>query len=431
MPDFLLYIIEIGVSIFLFYTIFWLFLKSETYFTVNRYYISLTLLASLLVPLVNVTLVQQSTDISYYNLISTVVITADGIEHAVKNHLSSSQILFYTYLFGVFVFLIRFIYQITNLFIVVWKSEVKNHGTLKYVLTEKHYAPFSFFNYIFISKKLESESFKKILIHESIHAKQWHSIDIIILEMLAILQWFNPFIWFYKNSMQEVHEYLADRGVLKKGYDPKEYQQLIYNQVFGINGVRLANSLNYSLTKRRFLMMTKIKSPKSAILRVFLLVPVISLVVLAFSCSNSELKEPNILQVEDSKEKVDTTKVYEQVDEMPAFPGGTAAIIKFISNEVRYPEAAKELGVQGKVFISFVVGINGSVESVEVVRGITDDYIENKIKNAEGISEFDAAKLIEQEAVRVISALPDWTPGKVEDKIVKVLFTVPISFKLD
>lgn len=430
MPDFLLYVIEIGISLFLFYTIFWLFLKSETFFTINRYYIFFTLLASLLVPLINVTLVEQSSEVLYYNLISTVVITADGFEYAVKNHLNSSQILLYVYLFGVLFFLFRFVYHILSLLVVIWKSEVKRHGKLRYVLTEKNYAPFSFFNYIFISEKLESEDLKKILVHESIHAKQWHSVDIIIIELLAILQWFNPFIWFYKNSMQEVHEYLADRGVLKNGYNPKDYQQLIYNQVFGINGVRLANSLNYSLTKRRFLMMTKIKSPKSAILRVFLLVPVISLVVLAFSCSNSELKEPNILQVADSKDKVDNEKIYEKVDEMPAFPGGTEAIIKFLSNEIHYPEAAKELGVQGKVFVSFVVGVNGAVENVEIVRGIAEEY-ENDTGSFDGISKLEAAKLIENEAVRVVSALPDWTPGKVDDKIVKVRFTVPIAFKLD
>lgn len=429
MQDFLLYILEIGISLFLFYSIFWLFLKSETYFQVNRYYITLSLIVSLLVPLINISFSHNSSEIIYYNLISTVVVTADGFENVVRNHLNSSQLILIIYLLGVGVFLLRFIYQMLSLIFIILKSDVKHYSGLKYVLTDKHMAPFSFFNYIFISKKIESEDLKKILIHESIHAKQWHSIDVLILEMLAILQWFNPFIWFYKNSMQEVHEYLADRGVLSKGFNPKEYQKLIYNQVFGINNMRLANSLNYSLTKRRFIMMTKIKSPKSAIFRIFLFIPVIVLVVLAFSCSNEELKENEVVKVANSNNTELDGKVYEKVDVMPTYPGGDLEIRKFIASGIVYPKEAAKLGVSGKVFVAFVVNSNGKVVDVKVKEGIADNFSTDK--GIDGFSEYDAAKLIEEEALRIVSILPDWTPGKIDGKNVNVQFTIPIAFKLD
>lgn len=123
--------------------------------------------------------------------------------------------------------------------------------------------------------------------------------------------------------------------------------------------------------------------------------------------------KPNyeIIERKDVNGKSKEEKVYFTVDEMPQYPGGDLAIRDFIAANIKYPESAKESGIQGRVFIQFVVMEDGSVGNVKVVRGVE--------------------KSLDAEAVRVISALERWVPGKVEGMPVNVSFTVPINFKLN
>jgi TonB family protein len=112
-----------------------------------------------------------------------------------------------------------------------------------------------------------------------------------------------------------------------------------------------------------------------------------------------------------TQEKIEINKVYYNVDEMPEFPGGKDALAKFIAENIVYPEDAKKEKIQGKVFVSFTVDKNGEVKDAEIARGIHD--------------------LLDEEALRVIDEMPVWNPGKQEDILVDVRFTMPIQFALD
>ena len=131
---------------------------------------------------------------------------------------------------------------------------------------------------------------------------------------------------------------------------------------------------------------------------------------------NSESDQNTQVQVQQMKEvavevdEVEEAPIFFIVEEMPEFPGGPSAITAFINANVKYPVIAMENGVQGKVYISFVVNAKGKVENVKVVRGVDPS--------------------LDKEAMRVISALPDWKPGKQRNKPVKVSYTLPVNFVL-
>lgn len=162
-------------------------------------------------------------------------------------------------------------------------------------------------------------------------------------------------------------------------------------------------------------MMTKPKSASTARLKMLLSVPLIAIFILAFSCSNEpkqseksalDSETPAIIQATN-----DNDEVYTVVENPPVFAGGNEEMTKFLVNNVKYPENAREKGIQGKVFVSFVVEKTGKVTKAELVKSANPE--------------------LDAEALRVVSMMPDWTPGKQGGEVVNVQLTVPISFKLN
>ena len=179
--------------------------------------------------------------------------------------------------------------------------------------------------------------------------------------------------------------------------DKESYQKLLLNQTFGIQLYALTNNLNKSLIKRRFTMMSKQKRKSQTILKTLLVVPLMLLIAFIVSC-NTEVKD----------EAPDSSVV---VENMPAFPGGDTARIKYLKENLRYPEVAIREGIQGRVFVTFVVEEDGTLSDVKVLRGIGGGC--------------------DEEAVRVIESMPKWKPGKQRGKAVRVQFNMPILFKLN
>lgn len=119
---------------------------------------------------------------------------------------------------------------------------------------------------------------------------------------------------------------------------------------------------------------------------------------------------PIIVQYEDEKDEEEEARIFYIVEEMPEFPGGELALRKFIANSIKYPVIAQENGVEGKVYVSFVVGKDGFVTNARVIRSIDPS--------------------LDKEALRVVNSLPQWKPGRQQGKPVRVAFSVPISFVL-
>ena len=131
---------------------------------------------------------------------------------------------------------------------------------------------FSFFDWIFISPgKIKKEDLEHIIIHERIHATQFHTLDLIVIELLTAVMWFNPLIWMMKNSIQLVHEYLADEGALNTGIDKHRYQALLINQITEDKLISLSSSFNHSLIKKRMKMMLNKKFNRRSNLKIMAL----------------------------------------------------------------------------------------------------------------------------------------------------------------
>jgi len=216
------------------------------------------------------------------------------------NSLGISDIIWRIYFFGAGLFFLLFMYKLLKLFALIKKNGIQRFNGVKVVFMKKDLAPFSFFNIIFLNKSNTSDDdFRSIISHEMIHIRQYHSIDLIIMELLSIFQWFNPFVWPYKKSLKETHEYLADNAVIAQGCNAAKYQLLIFEQHVGVKLFEFANNFNHSQIKRRITMITKRKSKRWAKFKVLLILPVFSLLVMAFADSNTN-REPDLAKQNDA-----------------------------------------------------------------------------------------------------------------------------------
>jgi TonB family protein len=370
---------------------------------------------------------------TFYILLDTFTVSSEGKEGFTINYY---QILLYTYIAGSSFILLRFFYRLLGIYIIFRKGEEKWINNTRFIFMEEISNPFSFFNTIFINKEFyESEPCKKVIEHEMVHIRQKHSFDVLFMEILTVLQWFNPTVWMYKSSIKTIHEFLADEGVINQGYSINTYHETILSQLMGTGPREISNSFSSYKLKNRIIMMTKERSEKKARIKVLAVIP--ALLISAFlvsAISNAtmaqEVKEILVENAEKvvgdvppppppAKEVVEVKidkpqkekKVYETVDNAPQFKGGEKARIKYLVENIKYPASAKEKGITGTTYIQFVVNKDGSISDAKVLRG------------------FD--KECDAEALRVIKNMPNWVPGSQKDgKKVNVQFNMPIRFAL-
>ena len=361
---------------------------------------------------------------------------------------------------------------------------------------------FSFLRYAFFPDESVAPD---IVRHERSHIAHGHSADILFVETMKILQWFNPFIYLYKKELQSLHEYQADRDVVATSVDKRNYMMLILQQCTAADFSGISNNFSLILTKKRIKMITRTEKAKGLWWRLLATLPVLAMLLIVntkvsaqeqkvekkpitvemgqFEIYNDDgapiqLKdtviygedgsyvrfetsdaldpttgEPckkitvtsfdadgspaNNFYLTETEKRGDTATykiepfsisgslfetlldvatskedtVYQIVDEMPRFPGGEKALMEHVAKNVVYPEEAKEKEIQSRVFIGFVIEKDGSVSNVKALRGIGGGC--------------------DEEAVRVIKALPKWAPGKKDGKPVRVSYQIPINFKLN
>jgi TonB family protein len=420
MNTLILYLLQSGISLVLLYGIYWFFLRQDTFHMVNRIYLVVSVVFSLLFPLLHISLPYDGNDQStFVVMLDAVTISATTLKTSVINHLTTFQIITIIYLTGAGIFLIRFLFQLGQLFVMIHKHGISREEGLNIVFIDRNYAPFSFFNLIFINRKeVNNLNIKEIITHEQVHIHQKHSVDLIIIELMTIVQWFNPLVWLYRNSIKSIHEYLADEGVLVQGFDAINYQSLLLHQSMGIQVNELTNNFNHSLIKKRIIMITKIKSNFVARLKVLLVTPVAFFLVVAFTASPMVQSIAQVDKASDQPKDIKVTTQPEQQEEplftvvevMPKFPGGEEARIDYLVNNINYPENARKAGKQGTVYVSYVVEKDGSITDVRILRGFDKDC--------------------DAEAIRVISNMPNWDPGLQRGKPVRVQFNMPIKFSL-
>ncbi len=399
MNDLFTYFIWSGLSLVVMYSFYLLFLYRETCFGCIRFYLLFSLVFSVLIPFVPDWVATRSIAPQNFSIsLNPVSIYLENPLPDSNQSFSIRQVLVWIYLSGIIISLLRLMFQLGQIILLTRKTGIHRDFGVKVVYTGKCYTNFSFFDIVFLnSAENTGNEIQKIIDHEKVHIRQKHYLDLILIELMTIIFWFNPFIWFYKQSIKAVHEYLADEGVLKNGHNKIDYQKLLVNQSFGIQVYALTNNFNQSLIKRRFTMMSKSKLKLRTMIKILFAVPLMLILAFVFSCNNTvSEKSPDAFTV---------------VEEMPVYKGGDEARIKYLNENIRYPAEARKNGIEGRVFVTFIVEKDGKISNVELLRGIGGGC--------------------DEEALRVISNMPQWEPGKQRGKPVRVQFNMPILFKLN
>lgn len=303
METFISYLIQASAGIVLFYLGYWLFLKNETYHNANRWFLLATLFSSVLLPLFPVhytLLVEQGGNT---NLFSAIPDTFKHIpivagQEPVTGAFNWYQAVLLVYFTGAAIFLLRLITQTAILIQLMLKYRIKSLEGIRIVENEKYGLPFSFFNVVFINPKFhKQENLPEILAHEKVHIRENHWFDLLFIELLTVIFWFNPFIWFFERSIKQNHEYLADQGVLAQGHHVGRYQALLINQLMGMQIIGVTNNLNFALNTNRLKMMTKTKTSRWLGIKFLWALPALALLLFAFAepvykVNNPEAENP-------------------------------------------------------------------------------------------------------------------------------------------
>lgn len=416
MSPLLLYLIKSTLSLAILYLCYSLILKKESIFKFNRIYLLISLLIASLLPLLNFNIFEifLSNNSKSPEYLITYQLSEIILEEVVVNGSSTNNwfsvilVLTLVYFAGVVFKLLQFIYRLGQLLHFARKNKsFKSNGSI-IIISEKDIPTFSFFNLIFINElTFKNKGIESIIKHEKIHISHWHSIDLLLAEIVTIIFWFNPFVYLLKKSIKDNHEFIADQEVVKSNRNYSAYKLLLMEQASSIRTNVLAHNFSYSLLKRRLNMINKPKRPLN--IGIGLFSAIVALGFVLFACSTAadkeqitKIEEPQIELIED---------VFTVVEVMPEYPGGMDSLGAFLGRNIKYPKSAKDEGIQGTVFVNFIVEKDGSVGRVKTIRGISDDC--------------------DEEAVRVVSLMPDWTPGKQKGQEVRVSFNLPIKFQLD
>ena len=361
-----LYLLKSVIWLTGFSLVFLIVLRNERYFRLNRIYLLSGIIASIVFPFLtwHYTIVIPAVQDAY--------IITSGITEVVRTPPPTViPVYFWFYVVGIAGLALRMIWQTGKVVRKLRKAGFVKTGSIKLVRTTEYDASFSFFSFVFVNPSINDIETEEIVNHEREHIEQRHWFDLLLIELLCMLQWFNPFIWIYARLIRQNHEYLADEMALQHTSNPAIYQAALLNQLFGAPVISLANSFNYSLNKKRFKMMKKkIDSPFRK-LRMLLVLPLVAMVFYAFG-------EPEyISNVSDSSTDNKLITVVEAMNELNA-PMNLPAVKKDTVKQAGKIRIVKGIVVnqEGKPLGGTTVIISGSNTGV-----ITDKEGNFKIKN--------------------------------------------------
>jgi len=276
MNSMLNYLIEVNLGLMFFYLLYWLLLRDENQFDFKRTYLLGSLVASLLFPLITIPnegaqLIPSLSNSATAYWLPEIAIYADTthVKAYPQTQISTWKWITYFYQAGLILFSILFIIRIISLIKLYHTSRKYNWKNYRVAESEKTHGSFSFFSFIFLGKvsELNEQEKQDVLTHEEVHAQKFHSLDIVLVNILGIAFWFNPIVRLYRISLVQVHEFEADAHLVK-GRDVNAYCSLLARVALQSNGYPIANHFTNSLTLKRITMMktvrTKIKQWKIA-----------------------------------------------------------------------------------------------------------------------------------------------------------------------
>ena len=519
MLEFLKYDLKVAVLIAIFYLFYRLLLSRDTFHRLNRMVLLVTAAASFVLPLCVFTF--------HHTVVMAPLETRVFVDQPLVAIVESPSQPWWqigvviVFFLGMFMVMGRVVWSVVQVFRLIMHSErhPQDDGIV-IAVTDKQLTPFSWMRYIVLNVSDFEHQDPAIMAHERAHIRKRHSLDVILVDILTALQWFNPAIWMLRQDLRAIHEYEADAAVLSQGINMRQYLYLLIQKAVARGGYSIANGITHSTLKNRINMMLNNKKSKGkSWLKLLALLPILGTVLAlnAETVTDYVYQEPqkkmvkkgrkagkvkvsgntievkadtatpapismrgvavemkgdleNPLVIVDGKRSsmealqtldpqtidhidvlkdkasielygeegkngviIITTKnfighgtpdveadaefvgtayseTYDMVEKMPEFPGGIDAMMKFVAENVNYPEAAHKTGAQGKVLVNFIIEPDGSISNVHVDQKVNDD--------------------LDAEAVRVIGSMPKWSPGMEKGKPVRVKYALPILFRL-
>ncbi len=413
MTPFLLYIGRSSLYLALFYAFFLLVMRRTTFFRLNRILLLVGTVACFLLPLLRL----RTVEVPFLMVGPLTEAASEPALTAGPSAASPFPYLELLYIIGLLAVLGWTAVAMVRMYRTIRKgSATRLDDGSRLVLTEADVPSFSWGRTIVMSRK-DAETNPVIRLHEEAHIRQAHTLDILLFTAVTLIHWFNPLVWITLSELKLLHEYEADDAVLNHGIDATQYQLLLVRKAVGDKRFTLANGFQHAKLKNRIDMM--LQSPSSGWKRLSWLAILPFLAGTMFLCNPVRAKvvsagQPETVLSETAPAALpDTTKVipFATVEVKPMFNGGDAIeFSKWVNENLKYPQAAKDAGVQGRVTLQFTVYPDGSVRDTKVLRGVNPD--------------------LDAEALRVVSASPNWTPGYVKGEPVKVTYTFPVIFKL-
>ena len=424
----MIYLLQVNLGIILFYALYKLICTRDTLFNSRRLILMLALILPFIIPLIDIREWMETrdslvmlTNFDYSTTIPEIVVGTAGTEPGNQVFVISEWIK-NIYIAGILALSVRLIVQAISLYLIILRTPEKTVNGIRIKCMKDKSGPFSFFNWIFLNPdNVKEEEISEILTHEMAHVRQKHSIDVIISELVNICCWINPFAWLMKREVRLNLEFLADRKVMDAGFATKSYQYhllgLTYNHKYG-----LSNNFNFSHLKQRIIMMNKKKTNGAGHIKYALFaIPAFALLLAGnISCSSEATKTDDVKE-NAATEKADEAEVIIQqpatkgevfmvVEQMPEFPGGMKELMTYLKDNIKYPKAAQDKKVEGRVIVQFVIEKDGTPTEFNVLRSVDPD--------------------LDKEALRVLGNMPKWKPGMQKGQAVRVKYTVPVSFKL-
>ena len=433
MLSFLLYESKVALSLLVLYLPFRFFLKKETFHRFNRAVLVGTAILSFLIPLCIITI--------HKPLVAPPMVEPSSLpalpdqESAVLEQASEPWLpkaLAMIFLVGASSVLTRLLISTLSIIKLIRQGEcVREEDGYRIIVSNRDIEPLSWMNCIVLSRDDWEASNVYILTHEKAHIRFNHSVELLLVDMMSVLQWFNPVIWMLRVNLQEIHEYEADNAVLLSGANRNEYQTIIMRRTVGKKVYSVASSFNHSILRSRITMMHQSKSPVIRKLRVLYLLPLVCLgislqarTVYVQSVSEGVYTEENskailqeivVVRYDDRSVKPEQVRqggnpgavLITDVPDVDTMPYCTENFAFWLNERLLYPD---ECMYEGTILVGFTVGKDGRVGDINVIRGICEE--------------------LDEAVVRLISKSPAWIPATKEGYPVAVQLFQPVEFHI-
>ena len=484
---FFVYILKSSVCLAIFYLFYRLLLARETFHRFNRFSLLGILLLSCLLPLVEVS-VKQETEVHQTMLtLEQLLMMADAVNATEAGASAETatvtwiQVALLVYLAGIVFFAFRNVCSLVRLLMLLKSGKKEDIGSylpsrkerVTLIVHNRDIAPFSWMGYIVISRKDLEENGREILIHELAHIHNRHSWDLLVADVCIFFQWFNPASWLLKQELQNIHEFEADETVIKEGVDAKQYQLLLIKKAVGTRLYSMANSFNHSKLKKRITMMLKEKSNPWARLKYLYILPVAAIAVTAFARPEISETAEEISRMSDALGMEQASLLFSRLHDISAAkvndltaiveakavktteePVQVAPVLKDTAKpvEVKYIPAEVTEKLQGTPFFEVVEQMpeypGGMAAALEYIQKnmrypetakkngtqgrVTVQFIVDKEGNVTEPKVIRAVdKDLDAEAIRLVGTMPKWKPGMQKGQAVAVKYTLPVMFRLE